>query len=85
LQPYWAAGFSFARGHFTVRVPYDGYQPMVFQGEEIAIGIRGFTWGYDFYAPRFSVVFHEYASKSPRRKKVKVSHSFSLKHFLLVR
>jgi hypothetical protein len=40
------------------------------QGEEIAIGIRGFTHGYDFYAPRDSVVFHEYASMSSRRKKV---------------
>jgi len=70
LQPFWAAGFSFSRGHFKVRVPYDGYQPMVFQGEEIAIGIRGFTYGYDFYAPRDSVVFHEYAEKSNRRKKI---------------
>jgi hypothetical protein len=31
LQPYWAAGFSFSRGHFKVQVPYDGFQPMVFQ------------------------------------------------------
>jgi hypothetical protein len=31
LQPFWAAGFSFSRGHFTVTVPYDGYEPMVFQ------------------------------------------------------
>ena len=34
------------------------------------MGIRGFTHGYDFYAPRDSVVFHEYASKSARRKKI---------------
>lgn len=70
MQPFWAAGFSFSRGHFKYRVPYDGYQPMVFQGEEIAIGIRGFTYGYDFYAPRDSVVFHEYAVKSKRRSKI---------------
>lgn len=70
MQPYWAAGFSFSRGHFKVRVPYDAYQPMVFQGEEIAIGVRGFTFGYDFYAPRDSVVFHEYADNSKRRKKI---------------
>lgn len=31
LQPFWAAGFSFSRGHFKYRVPYDGYEPMVFQ------------------------------------------------------
>eukprot|EP01031_Cornospumella_fuschlensis_P035407 gene35407-42917_t len=70
LQPYWAAGFSFSRGHFKVRVPYDAYQPMVFQGEEIALGIRGFTYGYDYYAPVRSVIFHEYASRSARRRKV---------------
>lgn len=70
LEPFWAAGFSFSRGHFIVQVPYDGYQPMVFQGEEIGIGLRGFTHGYDFYAPKDSVVFHEYAVKSKRRSKV---------------
>ena len=40
------------------------------QGEEINVGIRGFTHGYDFYAPRDSVVFHEYAALSKRRKKI---------------
>jgi hypothetical protein len=80
LQPFWAAGFSFSRGHFKVRVPYDAYQPMVFQGEEIAIGIRGFTFGYDFYAPRDSVVFHEYAEKSSRRKKIHMFWENSATH-----
>jgi len=51
LHPWWAAGFSFARGHFVVNVPYDWYQPMVFSGEEMSIAIRGFTIGYDFFAP----------------------------------
>lgn len=31
LHAFWAAGFSFARGHFTVRVPYDCCLPMMFQ------------------------------------------------------
>jgi hypothetical protein len=31
LQPFWAAGFSFSRGHFVVRVPYDSRLPMMFQ------------------------------------------------------
>jgi len=31
LQPFWAAGFSFSRGHFVLRVPYDPYMPMLFQ------------------------------------------------------
>jgi hypothetical protein len=28
LEPYWAAGYSFSRGHFVVNVPYDFYQPV---------------------------------------------------------
>ena len=70
LSPFWAAGFSFARGHFLVQVPYDRYLPMVFQGEEINIGLRGFTYGYDFYAPERSVLFHYY-SHGGKDKKVK--------------
>ncbi|KAJ8599874.1 hypothetical protein CTAYLR_010368 [Chrysophaeum taylorii] len=70
LQPFWAAGFSFGRGHFVTTVKYDCCLPMVFMGEEISIGIRGWTHGYDFYAPRASVVFHEYAQHSRRRRDV---------------
>lgn len=72
LHPFWAAGFSFARGHFVIQVPYDQHLPMVFQGEEISIGLRGFTYGYDYYAAERSVCFHMYAIKEneARRKKV---------------
>jgi hypothetical protein len=31
LQPFWAAGMSFSRGHFITRVPYDCCLPMLFQ------------------------------------------------------
>ena len=37
LQPFWAAGFAFSRGHFIMNVPYDCCLPMMFQGEEIDI------------------------------------------------
>lgn len=84
LQPFWAAGLSFSRGHFAIRVPYDPYLPMVFGGEEIEIAIRGFTFGYDFYAPRSSVVFHEYSENSERRRKIKVSQHIYLLLFYLV-
>ena len=50
------------------------------KGEEIAIGIRGFTHGYDFYAPRDSVVFHEYADHSARRSKIHLFWENSEKH-----
>lgn len=32
--------------------------------------IRGFTHGYDYYAPLHSVAFHEYADSSDRRKRI---------------
>jgi len=72
LAPYWAAGFSFGRGHFVVNVPYDQYLPMVFQGEEINIGLRGFTYGYDYYAPEYSVCFHMYATGKNKKKRNKI-------------
>lgn len=64
LQPFWAAGFSFARGHFLVQVPYDPFLPFVFQGEEISTTVRAWTSGYDFYAPSRNVAFHIYPDKS---------------------
>jgi [Skp1-protein]-hydroxyproline N-acetylglucosaminyltransferase len=69
LHPFWAAGFSFARGHFVLQVPYDQYLPMVFQGEEISIGLRGFTYGYDYYAAERSVCFHMYAVQENEAKR----------------
>ena len=74
MQPYWAAGYSFSRGHFVVNVPYDLYQPMIFQGEEMSIGIRGFTVGYDMYAPERSVCFHHYAVGKNAKLRNKVPH-----------
>jgi len=74
LQPWWAAGYSFSRGHFVVNVPYDWNSAMIFQGEEMSIGIRGFTIGYDYYAPERSVCFHHYAVGKNARVRNKVHH-----------
>jgi [Skp1-protein]-hydroxyproline N-acetylglucosaminyltransferase len=74
MEPYWAAGYSFSRGHFVVNVPYDLYQPMIFQGEEMSIGIRGFTVGYDMYAPERSVCFHHYAVGKNAKTRNNVPH-----------
>ena len=60
LHPFWAAGFSFSRGHFAMNVPYDPYLPMVFMGEEISMGVRAFTHGYDVYSPEKNICFHTY-------------------------
>jgi hypothetical protein len=47
---------------FSRSIPYDPYLPLVFQGEEILQTMRGFTHGYDFYAPVRNVAFHLYAA-----------------------
>jgi [Skp1-protein]-hydroxyproline N-acetylglucosaminyltransferase len=72
LHPFWAAGFSFARGHFIIQVPYDQYLPMIFQGEEISMTLRGYSYGYDYYAPENGVCFHMYAVKENMEKRLKV-------------
>jgi len=74
FHPFWAAGFSFSRGHFVIQVPYDQYLPMVFQGEEISMGLRGFTYGYDYYAPERGVSFHRYQSRDKEGKRKTVPH-----------
>jgi [Skp1-protein]-hydroxyproline N-acetylglucosaminyltransferase len=47
---------------------------MIFQGEEMSIGIRGFTVGYDYYAPERSVCFHHYATGKNAAVRNKVKH-----------
>lgn len=63
LEPFWAAGFSFGRGHFVVNIPYDQHLPWIFQGEEISIGLRGFSYGYDYYTPEKAAMYHFYGRK----------------------
>jgi hypothetical protein len=46
----------------------------IFQGEEMSIGIRGFSIGYDFYAPERSVCFHHYAVGKNAKIRNKVHH-----------
>jgi len=70
LEPFWGAGFSFARGHFVVNIPYDLHIPLVFMGEEASIGIRGFTYGYDYYAPERNILYHYYERpENPNNKR----------------
>jgi hypothetical protein len=39
----------------------------------MSIGIRGFTIGYDYYAPERSVCFHHYATGNNAKVRNKVS------------
>jgi hypothetical protein len=61
---------SFARGHFSMRVPNDPHMTMMFIGEEINIAVRGWTSGYDFYAPSACVLFHPYGRTGAAKPKL---------------
>lgn len=57
---FFAAGFSFSRGHRIVNVPFDYYTPYIFDGEETSMGVRAWTWGYDLYQPDRDIISHLY-------------------------
>ena len=67
LQPYWAAGMSFSKGHRIMTVPYDCCTPYLFNGEEFSMAARAWTYGYDFYAVHKSVTFHIYDRPAAKR------------------
>ncbi|HKT27470.1 GlcNAc-transferase family protein [Dyella sp.] len=63
---FYSAHFAFADGHFAETVQHD--PDFFFHGEEISIGVRAFTHGYDLYHPHRVLAFHEYT----RRHRVKM-------------
>jgi hypothetical protein len=60
-----SAHFLFTSGSFIKEVPYD--PEVYFTGEEISLGIRAFTHGYDLFHPPAVIIWHEY-TRSYRRK-----------------
>jgi len=60
IVAFFAAGFTFSRGHRVLRVPYDSHTPYIFDGEEISMGVRAWTWGYDLYQPDRNIIAHLY-------------------------
>ena len=53
-----SAGFLFAPGRFVEEVPYD--PGLYFLGEETAMTVRAYTYGYDLFHPAEVVVWHDY-------------------------
>lgn len=53
-----SAHFAFTRGEFVNEVPYD--PELYFHGEEVTLGMRAFTHGYDLYHPHKVIIWHEY-------------------------
>ncbi|ETO00482.1 hypothetical protein RFI_36958 [Reticulomyxa filosa] len=69
LTPFFAAGmacfgywnrFSFSKGHRLLAIPTDPYLPYLFDGEEILMSLRLWTFGYDLYLPDTDVIYHIY-------------------------
>jgi Glycosyltransferase (GlcNAc) len=58
---FWSAHFSFSDGRFNeeVVVSPEGY----FHSEEIVMGVRAWTHGYDLFTPHQTVIWHEYTRK----------------------
>lgn len=55
---FYSAHFCFTLGQFVKEVPHD--PDYYFHGEEISIGVRAFTWGYDLFHTHKVVMWHEY-------------------------
>lgn len=56
-----AAGFLFTIGNFCKEVEYD--PDIYFIGEEISLGARAFTAGYDFFHPKEIIIRHYYKKR----------------------
>ena len=55
---FYSAHFAFTLGQFSVEVQHD--PEFYFHGEEISIGVRAYTHGYDLFHPHEVVIWHEY-------------------------
>ena len=58
---FYSAHFAFTTGKFCLEVPHD--PEYYFHGEEISIGVRAYTHGYDLFHPHKVVIWHEYTRK----------------------
>lgn len=59
-----SAGMLFAPGSIVEEVPYDPY--LYFTGEEISLGVRLWTSGWDIYCPNQVVAYHNYSKQEER-------------------
>jgi len=54
--------FIFSDSSLIKDCPYDPL--LYFRGEELSLSARAYTWGYDFFHPTSSIVWHEYIRSS---------------------
>lgn len=55
---FYSAHFCFVSGEFCNEVQHD--PNYYFHGEEISVGVRAFTHGYDLFHPHKTLIWHEY-------------------------
>jgi len=58
---FYSAHYCFTLGQFSNEVQHDN--EFYFHGEEIAVGVRAYTWGYDLFHPHKTLIWHEYTRK----------------------
>jgi hypothetical protein len=58
---FYSAHFCFTLGEFSKEVQHD--PEYYFHGEEISVGVRAYTHGYDLFHPHKVVIWHEYTRK----------------------
>jgi hypothetical protein len=75
-----AAGMSFAFGYYVMNLPSDPYLPMIFEDEEILMGLRAFSYGYNYGKLERPVVFHVNAVKAHQNQHTKFSENDDLYH-----
>ena len=59
---FYSAHFCFTLGQFSNEVQHD--PNYYFHGEEISVGVRAYTYGYDLFHPHRVVIWHEYTRKN---------------------
>jgi len=87
---FYSAHFCFTLGQFSTEVQHN--PEYYFHGEEISIGARAYTWGYDLFHPHIPVFYHEYTRKGRTKqwdidgdwgRRNSISHSINRKLFAM--
>lgn len=65
LGRFYSAHFAFTTGKFCKEVQHD--PEYYFHGEEITIGVRAFTWGYDIFHPHEVLIWHQYTREGSKK------------------
>jgi len=78
-----SGGYMFARGAFLREVPYDPY--MYFAQEEVSLGLRAFTHGWDVYHPTNVTLFHYYRKPDSDPNKLSKLHWEDSKNWSIIR